>query len=228
MGSTILVVEDDTATMEIVALYLRRDGHKVVTAADGLEGLRIATEARPDLVVLDLMLPGLDGMEVCRSLRAESQVPVVMLTARVEEADRLAGLDLGADDYVTKPFSPRELAARVRAVLRRTASDELERGPAELSYGEVRIDLRNHAAFVKECRLTLTPTEFRLLALMIPRTGQDLHPRADHRPRIRLRLRRVRQNGRRPRLQPEAQAGGAEWRAALHSDHLRGRIQVRT
>ena len=172
MGSTILIVEDDPDTLEIVAMYLRRDGHKVVTAGDGRDGLRLAREASPDLVVLDLMLPGLDGMEVCRSLRAESQVPVVMLTARVEEEDRLAGLDLGADDYVTKPFSPRELAARVRAVLRRTARDELERGPKEISYGEVRVDLRDHAAYVKECRLTLTPTEFRLLTLMLREPGR--------------------------------------------------------
>ncbi len=172
MGSTILIVEDDPGTLEIVALYLRRDGHKVVTAGDGRDGLRLAREASPDLVVLDLMLPGLDGMEVCRSLRAESQVPVVMLTARVEEEDRLAGLDLGADDYVTKPFSPRELAARVRAVLRRTARDELVRGPTEISFAEVRVDLRDHAAYVKEYRLTLTPTEFRLLALMLREPGR--------------------------------------------------------
>ena len=172
MGSTILIVEDDPGTLEIVAMYLRRDGHKVVTAADGLEGLRLAREAGPDLVVLDLMLPGIDGMEVCRSLRSESQVPVVMLTARVEEEDRLAGLDLGADDYVTKPFSPRELAARVRAVLRRTARDALESGPTEFTYGDVRVDLRNHAAYVKESRLTLTPTEFRLLVLMLREPGR--------------------------------------------------------
>ena len=172
MSSTILIVEDDPGTLEIVAMYLRRDGHQVVTAGDGPHGLRLAREASPDLVVLDLMLPGLDGMEVCRSLRAESQVPVVMLTARVEEEDRLAGLDLGADDYVTKPFSPRELAARVRAVLRRTARDELVRGPTGISYGEVRVDLRDHAAYVKECRLTLTPTEFRLLTLMLREPGR--------------------------------------------------------
>ena len=110
-------------TTELVRMYLARDGHKVVAAADGLEGLQAAGRVRPDLVVLDLMLPGLDGMQVCRKLRESSDVPVIMLTARVDEADRLAGLDLGADDYVTKPFSPRELAARVRAVLRRVSRE---------------------------------------------------------------------------------------------------------
>ena len=117
MASTVLIVEDDPDTVKLVGLYLQRDGHKVLTARDGVEGLRLAREARPDLVVLDLMLPRLDGIEVCRVLRDETKVPIVMLTARVEEEDRLAGLDLGADVYVTKPFSPKELAARVRAVL---------------------------------------------------------------------------------------------------------------
>ena len=106
MTSTVLIVEDDPHAVELVRLYLDRDGHRVLTAADGIDGLRQAREAQPDLVVLDVMLPGLNGLEVCRTLRAESQVPIVMLTARVEEEDRLAGLDLGADDYVTKPFSP--------------------------------------------------------------------------------------------------------------------------
>ena len=172
MGSTILVVEDDPGTQEIVEMYLRRDGHKVVTAQDGIEGLRLAKEAHPNLVVLDLMLPGLDGLEVCRALRAESEVPVVMLTARVEEEDRLAGLDMGADDYLTKPFSPRELAARVRAVLRRTAGDALEQGPAELACGGVRMDLKHHAVYANGAQITLTPTEFRLLAMLIREPGR--------------------------------------------------------
>jgi DNA-binding response OmpR family regulator len=172
VASTVLIVEDDPNTLEIVELYLRRDGHKVLMTPDGLEGLRLAREARPDLVVLDLMLPGLDGMEVCRILREESEVPIVMLTARVEEEDRLAGLDLGADDYLTKPFSPRELAARVRAVLRRTARDALERGPAELSQGDVKVDLRHHVVYIKGTQLLLTPTEFRLLALLMREPGR--------------------------------------------------------
>ena len=126
MASTVLIVEDDPDTVNLVGLYLRRDGHKVLSARDGLSGLRLAREAKPDVIVLDLMLPRLDGMEICRTLREESSTPIIMLTARVEEEDRLAGLDLGADDYVTKPFSPKELAARVRALLRRTGRDASE------------------------------------------------------------------------------------------------------
>ena len=163
MASTVLIVEDNPHTIALVRLYLGRDGHKVLAAVDGIEGLRLAREARPDLVVLDLMLPGLDGMEICRVLRQESEVPIVMLTARVEE-DRLAGLELGADDYVTKPFSPRELAARVR--------DALGSGPAELSYGSVTVNMRQQTACVASEALRLTPTEFRLLALMVRSPGR--------------------------------------------------------
>ncbi len=172
MPSTVLIVEDDPNTVELARLYLARDGHKVLAAPDGLEGLRLAREARPDLVILDLMLPGLDGMEVCRILREESEVPIVMLTARVEEEDRLAGLDLGADDYITKPFSPRELAARIRAVLRRTASGAVDRGPAELRYGDVTANLRLRAVHVGPAPVRLTPTEFRLLVLLMREPGR--------------------------------------------------------
>ena len=172
MANTVLILEDDPHTVEVVQLYLRRDGHKVLSAADGLEGLRLAREARPDLVVLDLMLPGMDGMEVCRILREESDVPIVMLTARVEEEDRLAGLDMGADDYVVKPFSPRELAARIRAVLRRTARDIMELGPTELAYGSITLNLPRRTTHVENIPVRLTPTEFRLLVLMIREPGR--------------------------------------------------------
>ncbi|MBI2917698.1 MAG: response regulator transcription factor [Chloroflexi bacterium] len=171
MPGTVLVVEDDPKTAELVRLYLFRDGYKTLVAADGLTGLRLARESHPDLVVLDLMLPGMDGLEVCRTLRQESEIPIIMLTARVEEQDRLAGLDLGADDYITKPFSPRELAARVRAVLRRTAVEKLETGPAEIVRGKVRLDLRRKEAFVEGKRVPLTPTELRLLALLMKEPG---------------------------------------------------------
>ena len=173
-GSAILIVEDDESTREIVDLYLRRDGHAVMQARDGVEGLRLARAARPDLVVLDLMLPGMDGMEVCRSLRKESDVPVVMLTARVDEADRLAGLDLGADDYITKPFSPRELAARVRAVLRRSARDSaaVREGPEQLIRGDLTVDLRRRAVWVGGVEVVLTPTEFRLLVMLVREPGR--------------------------------------------------------
>ena len=166
-----LIVEDDPETVELVGLYLRRDGHEVLTAADGVEGLRIARETQPGLVILDLMLPKLDGIEVARALRQESDVPIIMLTARVEEEDRLSGLEVGADDYVTKPFSPRELAARVKAVLRRTA-DHLEQGPAQLEHGDVTVSLRNRSVRVGNQPVGLTPTEFRLLVLMIKEPGR--------------------------------------------------------
>ena len=172
MSSKVLIVEDDADAVKLVELYLRRDGHKVLTALDGAEGLRLARETKPDLVVLDLMLPGMNGFEVCRALREESDVAVVMLTARVEEQDRLAGLDLGADDYVTKPFSPRELAARVRAVLRRTARETVELEPAELEYGDIRVDLDRRDVHVKGTEVHLTPTEFRLLAMMVREPGR--------------------------------------------------------
>ena len=172
MSSKVLIVEDDADAVKLVELYLRRDGHKVLTALDGTEGLRLARETKPDLVVLDLMLPGMNGFEVCRALREESDVAVVMLTARVEEQDRLAGLDLGADDYVTKPFSPRELAARVRAVLRRTAREAVERGPAELEYGDIRVGLDRRDVHVGGAEVHLTPTEFRLLAMMVREPGR--------------------------------------------------------
>ena len=172
MPSTVLIIEDDPDTVELVRLYLARDGHKVVATADGREGLRLARSESPDMIVLDLMIPGLHGLEVCRMLRQESEVPIVMLTARVEEEDRLAGLDLGADDYVTKPFSPRELAARVRAVLRRSARDELEKGPTQLTYADVTVDLNLRLAYLGGTQVRLTPTETRLLILLMHMPGR--------------------------------------------------------
>ena len=167
MPSKVLIVEDDPNTVELIRLYLDRDGYQVVTASDGNEGLRLAREEAPDLIVLDLMLPGIDGMQVCRTLREESEVPIIMLTARVEEEDRLAGLNQGADDYVTKPFSPKELTARVRAVLRRTARDAVDRAPVEISYEAVFVNTRDRRAEVNGKPLRLTPTEFRLLVLFL-------------------------------------------------------------
>ncbi len=167
MASTVLIVEDDPDTAKLVSLYLQRDGHKVLCARDGIEGLRLAREARPDLVVLDLMLPRLSGIEVCRTLRRGSTVPIVMVTARVEEEDRLKGLDLGADDYVTKPFSPRELAARIRAVLRRTAKVDPEAGPAEVAHSGVTVDLHRRTVYVDDRKAVLTPTEFGILVMLI-------------------------------------------------------------
>ena len=171
MASTILIVEDDPDTVKLVSLYLRRDGHKVISTGDGLDGLRLAREARPDLVVLDLMLPRLDGIEVCRTLRKESEVPIVMVTARVEQEDTLTGLDLGADDYVPKPFSPKELAARIRAVLRRTMRDAVQKGSAEIKHDDVVVDLHRRSVYVDGDNVSLTSTEFRLLVTLIKEPG---------------------------------------------------------
>ena len=168
----ILVVEDDHKTADLVRLYLERDGYQVLTAYDGSEGLDVAREWKPDLVVLDLLLPELNGTEVCRTLRNESEVPIIMLTALSTERDKLNGLDLGADDYVTKPFSPKELAARVRTVLRRTAEDPIYRGPSLVERGELRIDFQQHNVKVGEKDVHLTPTEFRILATLVREPGR--------------------------------------------------------
>jgi len=170
----ILVVDDDPKTVSLVKLYLENDGHKVLCAYDGVEALRLAREERPHLVILDLMLPGLDGLQICRTLRAESDVPLIMLTAKTTEGDKLTGLELGADDYVTKPFSPRELAARIKAVLRRTASESLERGPAQVAYGDFEMDFQRYAVTVAGRAVDLTPTEFRLLGALVRAAGQVL------------------------------------------------------
>ena len=169
---SVLVVDDDPNVVELARLYLERDGFRVLTALDGADGLASAREERPDIVVLDVMLPRLNGLDVCRALRQESQIPIIMLTARVEEEDRLAGLELGADDYITKPFSPRELAARVRAVLRRSGSGDTAPGPSSLSTGPVEIDHQYRRVRVNGAELHLTPTEFRLLALLMRYPGR--------------------------------------------------------
>jgi len=168
-GKRVLVVDDDAKTVELVKLYLKRDGYRVITAYDGVEALRLAREGHPDLIVLDLMLPGIDGLEICRTLRTESDVPVIMLTAKTTDQEKLVGLDLGADDYMTKPFSPRELAARVRAVLRRLPG---ERGPAEIKHGELTVNFLKHEAFLKGKPLNLTTVEFKLLAALIKEPGR--------------------------------------------------------
>ena len=165
----VLVIDDDAKTIELVKLYLSRDGYQVLTAYDGVEALRIAREIHPNLIVLDLMLPDIDGLEVCRTLRHESDVPIIMLTARTTDQDKLIGLGLGADDYVTKPFSPRELAARVRAVLRRFPG---ERGPDEIERGELTMNFTKHEAWFAGRPLNLSSVEFRLLAVLAKEAGR--------------------------------------------------------
>lgn len=165
-NNRVLVVDDDVKTVDLVRLYLARDGYKVLVAYDGNEALRLAREAHPDLIVLDLMLPGMDGLQVCRTLRGESDVPIIMLTARTTEEDKLKGLDMGADDYMVKPFSPKELAARVRAVLRRLP-DETQRGSAEIKQGELTLNFLRREASVDGRSLHLTPIEFKLLGVLV-------------------------------------------------------------
>jgi len=168
-GKKVLVVDDDVKTVELVRLYLDRDGYQVLTAYDGVEALRLARESYPDLIVLDLMLPDIDGLEVCRTLRHESDVPIIMLTARTTDQDKLTGLDLGADDYVTKPFSPKELAARVRAVLRRLPG---EHGPEEIKSGELSMNFTQHEAWLAGRPLNLTSVEFKLLGVLAKEPGR--------------------------------------------------------
>jgi len=165
----VLIVDDDIKTVDLVKLYLTRDGYGVLTAYDGVEALRLARENRPDLIVLDLMLPDIDGLEVCRILRQESDVPIIMLTARSTDQDKLTGLGLGADDYVTKPFSPKELAARVQAVLRRLPG---ERGPEEIKKGELSMNFTNHEAWLAGRLLDLTSVEFKLLGVLAKEPGR--------------------------------------------------------
>jgi len=168
--SRVLVVDDDPGIVKLVRAYLEQAGFGVLTAYDGKKAMQIARHERPDLVILDLMLPEMDGWDVCRALRKESDVPVIMLTARVEETDKLVGLELGADDYVTKPFSPRELVARVRSVLRRAQG--LPSKPERITRGAITIDLSRHAVSVRGQSVELTPTEFDLLATLVEDAGR--------------------------------------------------------
>jgi len=167
----VLIVDDDAKIVDIVQLYLKRDGYKVMVAYNGKDALKIARETRPDLIVLDLMLPGMDGLEVCRTIREESDIPIIMLTAKTTEEDRLKGLDLGADDYVTKPFSPRELAARVRAVLRRLP-ESLTRSNEIIRHGNLVVDFAKYEAQVNGRPVSLTNIEFKLLAIMAKEPGR--------------------------------------------------------
>ena len=169
MARTILVVDDEATLRETVVDALEAEGFRVLAAADGREALTRFRADRPDLILLDLMLPELSGIEVCRIIRAESGVPIVMLTAKDSELDKVVGLELGADDYVTKPFSPRELTLRIKAVLRRG-----DGGPpaAVLEAGTIRLDPAAHEATIGGESLGLTATEFRLLQLLLERRGR--------------------------------------------------------
>jgi len=177
-GSKVLIVEDDRTLLDVLKYNLTKEGHDVITASDGVEALDAARDKKPDLIVLDIMLPKLDGFEVCRILRTEMTAPILMLTARAEETDKVVGLELGADDYMTKPFSMREFLARIRAMLRRTemmkaaASSVKDLIPALIKVGEIEIDLARHRVSRGSTLIDLSPKEFDLLAFLVKNKEQ--------------------------------------------------------
>jgi DNA-binding response OmpR family regulator len=172
MPQLVLVVDDEPRVARLARDYLEKNGFRVILAADGQSALTLARREKPDLVILDLMLPQVDGLEVCRRLRRESDVPIIMLTALSEEIDQVTGLEIGADDYITKPFSVRALVARVRALLRRTRGDV--KMPALIRVGGLEIDAEKYLVTYNGSSIRLTPTEFKLLHLLASRPGQTL------------------------------------------------------
>jgi DNA-binding response OmpR family regulator len=172
MNELILVVDDEPKIVRLARDYLEKNAYWVITAGDGQTALSMARREKPDLIILDLMLPGLDGWEVCRALRRETEIPIIMLTARSEESDQIVGLELGADDYINKPFSPKALVARVRAVLRR--SQGRLRTPSRLRAGNLEIDLDAHRVALDGEPLHLTPNEFKLLSILAAHPDQTL------------------------------------------------------
>ena len=170
---TILVIDDEKDLIELLGYNLGKEGYDVIAASDGQAGLDVVKKHRPDLVVLDVMMPGLDGLQVCQRLRADprtGRVPIIMLTAKATETDRIVGLELGADDYVTKPFSPREVIARVKAVLRRSSQPTEDR--QLIRSGDLVIDLTGHEVTFRGSRVPLTATEFRILEFLAGRPGR--------------------------------------------------------
>ena len=174
MTHRILVVDDEPSVTDLLAYNLRKAGYETLLAADGREALRLARQSSPDLILLDLMIPEVDGLDVCRELRKTSQVPIIMITARGEEIDRVVGLELGPDDYVCKPFSVRELMARVKAVLRRGQKDDEETGSLLLGKGDLRLDLESRTAVAGMSTLDLTRLEFDLLHYLLVNAGRVL------------------------------------------------------
>jgi DNA-binding response OmpR family regulator len=169
MSKKILLVDDEPEILEISRDYLKASAFDVVTAGDGLQGLAAARREKPDLIVMDVMMPEMDGLELCKSIRRESNVPIIMLTARVEETDKLIGLEIGADDYITKPFSPRELVARVKVVLRRVSGDS---AAEVLRAGDVSLDRTHYEVQIKKRTVQLTPTEFEIMATLMSQPGR--------------------------------------------------------
>ncbi|MDD5398235.1 MAG: response regulator transcription factor [Dehalococcoidia bacterium] len=177
MGACILIVEDDDTLRELLQYNLKREGYSVLTAEDGAEALEKYRSNKPLLIILDIMLPIMSGTEVCRIIRGESQIPIIMLTAKSEEVDRVLGLELGADDYITKPFSMRELLSRIKAVLRRSEAAK-EAGTTAagssgiLKAGDITVDLKKHEVNRSGTRVELNPKEFELLVLLLSNRGQ--------------------------------------------------------
>ncbi|HEY8174037.1 MAG TPA: response regulator transcription factor [Dehalococcoidia bacterium] len=171
-AKTVLVVEDEPSLASTLSYNFRKNGFNVISAADGLEGLQAARRSDPDVIVLDLMLPKMDGLEVCRRLRADSDVPILMLTAKSEELDRVVGLELGADDYLTKPFSMRELMARVRALLRRAGGRTNTDDASRIRAGEIELDVRGRTVHRAGEEVALKPKEFDLLFFLAKNAGQ--------------------------------------------------------
>jgi len=169
MTRTLLLVDDEAGVIEFMAPFLRQEGYRILTASTGKEALLVAREARPSLVVLDWMLPGMNGIDVCRELRRIGRMGIIMVTARAEESDKIVGLEVGADDYLTKPFSLRELAARIRSVLRRVEGDESS--PATLERGELSLSESQCRAWLRGQEIALTPTEFKLVLTLAARPG---------------------------------------------------------
>lgn len=172
MPPKILIIDDEPSILNLVSAYLRPEGFEVYTASDGPSGLKAARAYKPDLIVLDIMLPGMDGLEVLNRLRRESNVYVILLTARTEETDKIVGLSVGADDYVTKPFSPRELVARIKAALRRLQLLSQEEGEGTLNFRHMQIDLDARRVFVEGQEIELTTTEFELLKALAQNAGR--------------------------------------------------------
>jgi two-component system alkaline phosphatase synthesis response regulator PhoP len=170
MSQKILVVDDEFDIVKVVRAYLEQSGFRVITASDGEQALAAFRHEQPDLIVLDLNLPKLDGLDVCRAIRRDSNVPIIMLTARVEETDRLIGLEIGADDYIVKPFSPREVVARVRTVLRRSAPIPAQ--PSLITVGDLMIDPIKHEVQLQGRSIDLTPSEFNILLVMASQPGR--------------------------------------------------------
>ncbi|MCD2138920.1 response regulator transcription factor [Salinicoccus halitifaciens] len=172
---TILVVDDEPSIVTLLKFNLEQAGYNVLTAEDGRTGLDMALNEKPDLMVLDLMLPGMDGMDVCKTLRQEKvNLPILMLTAKDDEFDKILGLELGADDYLTKPFSPREVVARVKAILRRSQSEDAEQSEQILKIGDLEIHLDRYDVYFKDRQLVLTPKEFELLLYLANHRGKVL------------------------------------------------------